>query len=251
MFSCHERALRAFRNCCRLSPQKYLTRTISSAIGDNSNNVNIEKSIKNSSKTTLPPGPSFQQFLKSQNPTQPPETEVVPYLQNAEVYGCQRRVYFDVYGCQMNVNDTEIIWSILKQNNFLKTNEVKEADVVLLVTCAIRESAETKIWHRLKELNAIRRKRRKGTMQMKIGILGCMAERLKHKILEKEKTVDVIAGPDSYKDLPRLLAITENNQTAVNVLLSLEETYADVMPVRLNEDSVTAFVYVSAQVIFM
>lgn len=238
MFSCYKRAF----ILGRLTLYKHLKQSVSCSVKNNNNIQNTTKQKAN--KASFPPGPSLQQFLKSECVTQPPETEVVPYLQSVETYGCQRKVYFDVYGCQMNVNDTEIIWSILKQNGFLKTDQLTDADVVLLVTCAIRESAEAKIWHRLQQLNALRRTKRKGKPHMKIGILGCMAERLKHKILEKEKTVDVVAGPDSYKDLPRLLAITENNQTAINVLLSFEETYADVMPVRLNEDSVTAFVYV-------
>lgn len=191
-------------------------------------------------KRVLANGPNLANFLSSEEEIET-EAELVPYLDGEQQYGLQRKVYFDVYGCQMNFNDTEIIWSILKSNNFQKTDDVNEADVALLVTCAIRENAENKIWHRIKHLNAVRRKRGKGS-NMKIGLLGCMAERLKHKIIEKEKAVDLIAGPDSYKDLPRLLALTENNQTAVNVLLSLDETYADVMPVRLNEDAVTGFV---------
>lgn len=199
--------------------------------------------LENATKRVISNGPNLADFLQNETATEEIETEAeaVPYLEANQHYGLQRKVYFDVYGCQMNFNDTEIIWSILKKNNFEKTDDVNEADVALLVTCAIRENAENKIWHRIKHLNAIRRKKGKGN-GMKIGLLGCMAERLKHKIIEKEKAVDLIAGPDSYKDLPRLLALTENNQTAVNVLLSLDETYADVMPVRLNEDAVTAFV---------
>lgn len=202
-------------------------------------------STKTSSKKIIADGPNLKDFITQQNKNLipiPDEIQNIPYLNHDQNYGSNRKVYFDVYGCQMNVNDTEIIWSILKQNNFLKTEDVNDADVALIMTCAIREGAENKIWRRIKEINAVRRKRSKRKGQMKIGILGCMAERLKHKILEKEKAVDVIAGPDSYKDLPRLLAMTENNQTAVNVLLSLDETYADIMPVRLNENAVTAFV---------
>ena len=156
---------------------------------------------------------------------------------------CQ--VYFEVYGCQMNVNDTEIIWSILKSNDFKKTKDVLDADVILIVTCAIRESAETKIWNKINQFKSLRDKRavrRENRPRIKIGVLGCMAERLKERILEKEQSVDIVAGPDSYKDLPRLLALTENNQVGVNVMLSLDETYADVTPVRLNENSISAFV---------
>lgn len=198
------------------------------------------QSVDTNTKRVLPNGPKLGEFFNTESAIET-VSESVPYLDENQQYGSQRKVYFDVYGCQMNLNDTEIIWSILKGNNFQKTEDVNEADVALLVTCAIRENAENKIWHRIKTLNAIRRKRGKDS-NMKIGVLGCMAERLKHKIIEKEKAVDLIAGPDSYKDLPRLLALTENNQSAVNVLLSLDETYADVMPVRLNEDAVTAFV---------
>ncbi|KDR12757.1 CDK5 regulatory subunit-associated protein 1, partial [Zootermopsis nevadensis] len=153
-------------------------------------------------------------------------------------------VYFEVYGCQMNVNDTEIIWSILKDVGYLKSESIQEADVILIVTCAIREGAEIKVWNKLKHFRSLKKAREKQNHkpQLKIGILGCMAERLKHQLLEKEQTVDIVAGPDSYKDLPRLLTLTDNNQTAVNVLLSLDETYADIAPVRLNQDSVTAFV---------
>lgn len=143
----------------------------------------------------------------------------------------------------MNVNDTEIIWSILKKHNYLKTNNLMEADVVLIMTCAIREGAESKIWGRLEYLRGINKSRKAYfNSSFKVGILGCMAERLKHEVLEKHKMVDLVAGPDSYRDLPRLLALTENNQKSVNVVLSFDETYADIMPVRLNENSVSAFV---------
>lgn len=185
----------------------------------------------------------------------------MPYLQSISTDGNGRKVFFEVHGCQMNVNDTEIIWSILKKKNFFKTNNLNEADVILIVTCAIRDSAEQKIWGRFVifslyltcfnicfnfSLNFFKgiKKRNKHQFKktMKIGILGCMAERLKEKVLEKEQIVDLVAGPDSYKDLPRMLALTDNDHTAVNVLLSLDETYADVMPLRLNESSVSAFV---------
>lgn len=234
---CRKKALVVFFN-------KYAQRTISTAKLRFQQDAQLKNDPSipplDTTKRVLPEGPKLADFLTTEQEIET-EAEPVPYLDEQQQYGQQRKVYFDVYGCQMNFNDTEIIWSILKSNNFQKTDDVNEADVALLVTCAIRENAENKIWHRIKHLNAVRRKRGKGS-NMKIGLLGCMAERLKHKIIEKEKAVDLIAGPDSYKDLPRLLALTENNQTAVNVLLSLDETYADVMPVRLNEDSVTGFV---------
>lgn len=150
-------------------------------------------------------------------------------------------MFFEVYGCQMNNSDTEIVWSILQANSYLRTTNQSEANVILLVTCAIRDGAEQRIWDRLKQLAAMKRELAKHDLQ--IGVLGCMAERLKLQMLEREKIVDVVAGPDSYRDLPRLLHLTENSdQRAVNVLLSLDETYADVTPVRLNSNSVTAFV---------
>lgn len=142
----------------------------------------------------------------------------------------------------MNTNDTEIIWSILQNVGYTKVNDIKEADVVLVVTCSIREKAEDKIWNRLKHIGAMKRQRSHKRGPLQVGILGCMAERLKVQLLEKDQCVDVVAGPDSYKDLPRLLDISQNGQSAVNVLLSIDETYADIVPVRLNADSVTAFV---------
>ncbi|XP_076278114.1 CDK5RAP1-like protein isoform X2 [Lasioglossum baleicum] len=147
-------------------------------------------------------------------------------------------VYFEVYGCQMNVNDTEIIWSVLKSHGYQKVDAINKANIVLLVTCSIRDSAEQKVWNKLDALNGIRRKAKN---KMKIGLLGCMAERLKDKILDKGKLVDIIAGPDSYKDLPRLLCVPED-ETAINVVLSFDETYADITPIRLNKESTSAYV---------
>ncbi|XP_069688767.1 CDK5RAP1-like protein [Periplaneta americana] len=194
-------------------------------------------------KSDVSNGPGLKDFIVN-SAVNTVEVEVVPYVQKLALNGLGRKVYFEVYGCQMNVNDTEVIWSILRDVGYAKTNSMHEADVILVITCAIREGAETKVWNKLSHFKALKKAREKRTdkLQLKIGILGCMAERLKHQLLEKEQAVDVIAGPDSYKDLPRLLSLTDNNQTAVNVLLSLDETYADVVPVRLNEDSVTAFV---------
>ncbi|GLH13960.1 CDK5RAP1-like protein [Gryllus bimaculatus] len=202
-------------------------------------------------RAPLPEGPGFKEFLSGTAATTSavPQLENTPYLSHAAAKGLgrNRKVYFDVYGCQMNVNDTEVVWAILKKSGFTKTEELNEADIVLVMTCAIREGAETKVWNRLEYLKGLKnaRTRKKSLPAMKIGIIGCMAERLKERLLERERAVDLVAGPDAYKDLPRLLALTDNNQTAVNVLLSLDETYADVMPVRLNQDSVTAFVDLS------
>ncbi|KAI5622994.1 CDK5 regulatory subunit-associated protein 1 [Silurus asotus] len=153
------------------------------------------------------------------------------YLPENSAEGNSRKVYFETYGCQMNVNDTEIAWSILQRRGYQRTAELSEADVVLLVTCSVREKAEQTIWNRLKQLRVLKKKRPKTDVPLKIGVLGCMAERLKAELLEREKLVDVIAGPDAYRDLPRLLSLAHGGQRASNVLLSLEETYADVMPV--------------------
>lgn len=137
----------------------------------------------------------------------------------------------------MNVNDTEIVWSILNKKGYERVLHEHQANVVLIMTCSIREGAEQKIWRRLHEL-----RKNKRHFNLQVGVLGCMAERLKTQLLEKEKTVDVVAGPDSYRDLPRLLETATGGQTGVNVQLSLDETYADVTPVRLDEKKKTAFV---------
>uniref|UniRef100_A0A146KQN1 CDK5RAP1-like protein n=1 Tax=Lygus hesperus TaxID=30085 RepID=A0A146KQN1_LYGHE len=189
----------------------------------------------------LKPGPSLKDFLSSQKPQEAFDVDptVPPYIHLNEIHGQSRYVFFEVYGCQMNVNDTEIVWSILKTSGYLKTDNIRQADVVLLMTCSIRDNAEKKIWHRLNELKALRRSSK---AHFKVGILGCMAERLKQKLIEEEKLIDVVAGPDSYKDLPRLLSVSSSNQAAINVMLSLDETYADITPVRLNENAVSAFV---------
>lgn len=141
----------------------------------------------------------------------------------------------------MNVNDTEVIWSILKNYSYEKTDDINDADVIFLVTCAIRDSAEEKIWNKLNNLKGLRKNRSKDKPSLKIGVIGCMAERLKETVLEKDRTVDLVVGPDAYRDIPKMLALTSSGYRSINVLLSLDETYADVMPVRLNENSVSAY----------
>nr|XP_036673070.1 CDK5RAP1-like protein [Drosophila suzukii] len=194
-------------------------------------------------------GPGFQDFFAVKpasrlklNEEEHVDTSV-PYLNSIDFNGNGRKVHFEVYGCQMNTNDTEVVFSILQENGYLRCHEPEDADVVMLVTCAVRDGAEQKIWNRLKHLRAMKNKRSSRRHPLQLTLLGCMAERLKEKLLEQEQCVDVIAGPDSYKDLPRLLAISRHyGNSAINVLLSLDETYADVMPVRLNSESPTAFV---------
>ncbi len=152
-----------------------------------------------------------------------------------------RRVYIETYGCQMNVADSEVVASVLASEGYGFTTDAAEADVVLLNTCAIRENAEQKVRRRLAELRHEKRHVRRGAMQ--IGVLGCMAERLRARLLDEEKLVDLVVGPDAYREIGALLRQSEDTgQAAVNVLLSREETYAEIAPVRYDTNGVTAFV---------
>jgi tRNA-2-methylthio-N6-dimethylallyladenosine synthase len=151
-----------------------------------------------------------------------------------------RSVYLETYGCQMNVSDSEIVASVLQNAGFGLTHNESEADIILLNTCAIRENAEQKVRRRL---DALRADKRRNRPNLKLGVLGCMAERLRHKLLEQEKLVDLVVGPDAYRDIPRLLdESAESGQAAVNVQLSREETYADIAPVRYDTNGVSSFV---------
>uniref|UniRef100_A0A8C9KF09 CDK5 regulatory subunit associated protein 1 n=1 Tax=Panthera tigris altaica TaxID=74533 RepID=A0A8C9KF09_PANTA len=203
-----------------------------------------ENGVQKDFSSRLAAGPTFQHFLRSAlDPQEKPDVEdPPPYLTVDELSGRQRKVYLETYGCQMNVNDTEIAWSVLQKSGYLRTRNLQEADVILLVTCSIREKAEQTIWNRLYQLKALKTKRLRSRVPLRIGILGCMAERLKEEILNREKMVDILAGPDAYRDLPRLLAVAESGQQAANVLLSLDETYADVMPVQTSPSATSAFV---------
>lgn len=150
-----------------------------------------------------------------------------------------RKFYIESYGCAMNFSDSEIIAGIMQDKGYENTQDEFDADVIFLNTCAIRENAEQKIRDRLKHLRGNKKKNR----DLVIGVLGCMAERLKDKLLEQEKLVDVVAGPDSYRELPMLVAeVAEEGNKAINVLLSREETYGDLNPVRLNSNGVSAFI---------
>lgn len=152
-----------------------------------------------------------------------------------------RKLYIESYGCAMNFSDSEIVASILSNEGFSTTQELEDADLVLVNTCSIREKAELTIRKRLEKFNAVKRYR----PHMKVGVLGCMAERLKTKLLEEEKIVDMVVGPDAYKDLPNLIQEVDDGRNAVNVILSKEETYGDISPVRLNSNGVTAFVSIT------
>ena len=149
-----------------------------------------------------------------------------------------RKLYLESYGCQMNFSDSEIVASILSEKGFGTTKNSEEADVILLNTCSIREKAETTVRNRL---NAFR-KQKKENPSLVVGVLGCMAERMKKTLLDEEKLVDLVVGPDAYRDLPNLISEVDSGQKAVNVLLSREETYADVNPVRLGSNGITAFI---------
>ena len=152
-----------------------------------------------------------------------------------------KKLFIESYGCQMNFSDSEIVASILAKEGYNTTQQLEDADLVLVNTCSIRDKAEQTVRKRLEKYNAVK----KDNPTMKVGVLGCMAERLKSKFLEEEKIVDLVVGPDAYKDLPNLLGEVEEGRDAINVILSKEETYGDVAPVRLQSNGVTAFVSIT------
>lgn len=166
---------------------------------------------------------------------------VVIETKSEETLGGHKKVFIESYGCQMNFADSEVVASILAKEGYHTTSEVQQADLVLLNTCSIREKAEQTVRNRLDHFNGIK----KANKALKVGVLGCMAERLKHKFLEEEKIVDLVVGPDAYKDLPNLLKEVAADREAVNVILSKEETYGDISPVRLSSNGVTAFVSIT------
>lgn len=153
-----------------------------------------------------------------------------------------KKMYIESYGCQMNFSDSEIVASILNKEGFSTTPNLEDADIVFVNTCSIREKAEQTVRNRLKVYNAIKKKQ---NPSMIVGVLGCMAERLKEKFLEEEKLVDIVVGPDAYRDLPNLIDDVKDGRKAVNVILSKEETYAEINPVRLGGNGVTAFVSIT------
>lgn len=152
-----------------------------------------------------------------------------------------RKLYIESYGCQMNFSDSEIVASIMEQEGYRTTRNLEEADLVFLNTCSIRDKAEQTVRKRLTNFHKIKA----GRPEMKIGVLGCMAERLKDKLLDEEKLVDMVVGPDAYRDLPNLVKEVDAGRKAVNVILSREETYADVSPVRIGTNGVSAFISIT------
>jgi len=163
-------------------------------------------------------------------------TTVIEKVENGS-----RKVYIESYGCAMNFSDSEIVASILSKEGFNTTKNLEEADVVFVNTCSIREKAEQTVRQRLRSFQ----KAKKAKPEMIIGVLGCMAERLKHKFLEEERLVDIVVGPDAYRDLPNLVKQVDEGKKAVNVILSKEETYADISPVRLLSNGVSAFISIT------
>ena len=165
----------------------------------------------------------------------------VMILENNTSSSMNKKMYIESYGCQMNFSDSEIVASILQKVGYKTTHILNDADLILLNTCSIRDKAEITIRNRLKSLNKLK----KTKFNLKIGVLGCMAERLKKTLLEQEKIVDLVVGPDAYRDLPNLINDLEDGKTAINVLLSREETYSNINPTRLNSNGVNAFVSIT------
>jgi len=149
-----------------------------------------------------------------------------------------KKLYIETYGCQMNVSDSEVVVSILEKEGYTLTDEQSEADLIFVNTCSIRDHAEKRVRNRMQEFKHLKTK----NANLKIGVLGCMAERLKTTLLEEEKFVDLVVGPDAYRDLPKLIKETEDGRQMANVVLSLEETYADITPVRLDKNGVSGFI---------
>tara|TARA_B100000886_G_scaffold190391_1_gene131002 strand:+ start:426 stop:1895 length:1470 start_codon:yes stop_codon:yes gene_type:complete len=163
------------------------------------------------------------------------------HYSNKLIKRTSKSVYIESYGCQMNFADSEIVASILIKDGYTITKKLDKASLILINTCSIREKAEKTVRKRLEFFESVKEKNSK----MKVGVMGCMAERLKRKFLEEEKIVDLVVGPDSYKDIPRLLQEVENENEAVNVLLSKDETYGDISPIRLNSNGISAFVSIT------
>lgn len=169
----------------------------------------------------------------------PEEAQATDYKTTEEVNtGKQKKLYIESYGCQMNFSDSEIVASIMKENGYDTTSDFEQADVIFLNTCSIRDKAEQTVRKRLSQFNTLKRNK----PELMVGVLGCMAERLKEKLLDEEKIVDVVVGPDAYRDLPNLVTGAEFGNKGVNTFLSREETYADIAPVRLNSNGVNAMI---------
>ncbi|MFO7829270.1 MAG: tRNA (N6-isopentenyl adenosine(37)-C2)-methylthiotransferase MiaB [Bacteroidales bacterium] len=157
---------------------------------------------------------------------------------NTDQKGISPKLYIETYGCQMNIADSEVVVSVLQDKGYTVTDDINKADIILVNTCSIRENAEQRVWGRLDVFKQMKKKK----PGLTVGVIGCMAERLKEKLIDEEKTVDLVVGPDAYRELPGLLELAESGQKAVNVILSKEETYADISPVRLDKNRISAFI---------
>jgi len=213
-------------------------------------------------------GEPLEEVVKSPAAGAGSPTEMSMQQASASAYMQEARsVYIETYGCQMNVSDTEIVMAVLQASGYTRTDDVESADVILANTCAIRENAESKVWQRLGAFKNMKLRRKKGERPV-VGVLGCMAERLKSQLLESDRLVDIVVGPDAYRDLPNLINLVtgvdsmadvpqemqldrrgrrgavmgSNGVAGINVQLSLEETYADIAPVRAADGSQHAFV---------
>ena len=181
----------------------------------------------------------MENIIKDIDILSPEEAQATDYKTTEEVNtGKQKKLYIESYGCQMNFSDSEIVASIMKDNGYDTTSDFEQADVIFLNTCSIRDKAEQTVRKRLSQFNTLK----KNKPELTVGVLGCMAERLKEKFLEEEKIVDVVVGPDAYRDLPNLVTGAEFGNKGVNTFLSREETYADIAPVRLNSNGVNAMI---------
>ena len=152
--------------------------------------------------------------------------------------GDGKKIFIETYGCQMNFGDSEIVVSVMQDEGYFYTENIEEADIILINTCSVRDNAEQRIWGRLSEMRRLRRKK----PSLLVGVIGCMAERLKEELLESGCGVDIVAGPDTYRDLPKLCREAESGGKGINTLLSTEETYADIAPVRLDKNGVSGFI---------
>ncbi|GMY12145.1 CDK5RAP1-like protein [Fagus crenata] len=212
--------------------------------------LTLSRSFSQDHLSSVPEGPSLRHFIAQASLT---ASEAQPNQLPASEVTSRGRIYHETYGCQMNINDMEIVLSIMKNAGYSEAVDVPEsAEIIFINTCAIRDNAEQRVWQRLNYFWFLKRHwksnvasgRSQSIHPPKVVVLGCMAERLKDKILDADKMVDVVCGPDAYRDLPRLLEEVDYGQKGINTLLSLEETYADISPVRISKNSVTAFVSV-------
>jgi tRNA-2-methylthio-N6-dimethylallyladenosine synthase len=179
-------------------------------------------------------GKALQESIR----TIPVARSLKPFIPYRFEYFMSKKVYIETYGCQMNVADSEVVVSILSEAGYVPTVNIGDAGLILINTCSIRDNAEQRIWGRLKAISYLKKRKH----DIKIGIIGCMAERLKEKLIETEQLVDIVVGPDAYRELPLLVAEAEAGHKAVNVLLSREETYADISPIRMDKNGISSFV---------